>query len=750
MSEVLDFDNGSESISDIIYESNMTDMELQSEDVGRTLSCILCGGTIDYKNQDPTTFRNHMKDQHGAFHQIDYILASCFLSKEELGKVARRPLVELGAQELEEVEGLQETLAEDLESPQESLGGKRDAEEMNVGTPTKKRKYAKAKEGGHGEVKCDHCEKKYSSKNSLANHLKKCHAAGIKKELVIESSGEGSVGEVALDESNIINITNHGEEAESMVELDDSMNSSQEQSEQVEQDAKKFACDLCDKKFVSEQGRRTHKTRKHGSDQPLLLACEYQDCALAFLKNSELRKHEIAMHNRVPRSWKSKNVKKESAAGSVFEYNSSEEVAAGSEAEDASDVDSSVANDPADDISIAENKASAAECEDSINEGEPEEGSITEEAEDISITDDNGDIEGVTEDEDITAKYQDVPVDSDTSMDLADVIAVDQESREAAKEVSRFVCSFGCGKSYSAKCNLSNHEIKVHNRPKLKSRKSQKPTASPKKLDEKEGEAKVETSEEPTDDGIISDNKTGETGAEEARVEKLEESNASSFFNDSSLGDFDFEEKEQEVGEDTAAEGAADGAADGPGPVLSEVDAVEEGADVNEVDEETRNEGEEEEEEAPSKEAILAKLRKGGAMNVLADFPLPKENQETEEEALDGSPTERMSGTLDLKASEYFTKYPKAIANPQERSLKLFNEDAEGLPEGWKVRLLKDPRDEGKTVRHYLSPDMRVLKTGQGVVEYLRLEGSLPTDQILNIAKSVLLLSEKKINALYL
>ena len=27
----------------------------------RTLSCILCGGTIDYKNQDPTTFRNHMK-----------------------------------------------------------------------------------------------------------------------------------------------------------------------------------------------------------------------------------------------------------------------------------------------------------------------------------------------------------------------------------------------------------------------------------------------------------------------------------------------------------------------------------------------------------------------------------------------------------------------------------------------------------------------------------------------------------------
>ena len=328
--------------------------------------------------------------------------------------------MELGAQELEEVEGLQETLAEDLEIHQDSLGGKRDAEEVHVGTPTKKRKYA-----GQGELKCDHCEKKYSSKNSLVAHLKKFHATGIKKELVVESSGEGSIDDAALDESNIINITN-GEAAESMAELDDSMNSSQEQSKLSEQDVSKFDCDLCDKKFVSEQGRRTHKTRKHGSDQPLLLACEFQDCALAFLKNSELRKHEIAMHNRVPRPKKNKNAKKEPAAGSVFEYNSGEEVATAGAAEEESDVDSSVVEDPAEDISTTEDKASAEECEDSINEGESEEASTTE-AEDISIAEDIVDMvmEDVTED--VTAKYRDVPADSDTSMDLADVVAVEQE-----------------------------------------------------------------------------------------------------------------------------------------------------------------------------------------------------------------------------------------------------------------------------------------------------------------------------------
>jgi len=750
MSEVLDFDNesesvgdivnitNSESISDIIYESNMTDMDLQAEDVGRTISCILCGGTIDYKNQDPTTFRNHMKDQHGAFHQIDYILASCFLSKEELGKVARRPLVELGAQELEEMEGLQETLAEDLDTHQESLGSKRDAEEIHVGTPTKKRKYAKVKEVGQGEVKCDYCDKKYSSKNSLGAHLKKCHTAGIKKELLVESGVEGSIASdgVALDESG--EVETNDETAESVVELDASLNSNQEQSEQLEQDAKKFACDLCDKRFVSEQGRRTHNTRKHGSDQPLLLACEYQDCALAFLKNSELRKHEIAMHNRVPRSWKSKNIKKEPAAGSVFECNSSAEVAAGSATEEESDMDSSVVADQAQDISATEDQGSAAGCRDDINQGELEEASITE-AEDISIAEDTVHLEGVTEEEDIAAKYQDVPADSDTSMDLADVVAVDQESGEPAKEESRFICSFGCGKSYSAKCNLSNHEIKVHNRPKLKNRKSQKPTVSPEKQEEEEevAQAGVKAHEERGAAGDPGNSETGdiidEEDAKMSGIEELEESNVS-LFNDSSLEDFDFEEKEPEVGGNSVDDNAVDG------PALSEVDEVEEQVEANDMDEETGHNGEEE-----------ATASKGGATD--ADFPKPKEDQEreTEEEVLeDGRPTERTSGLLDLKASEYFTKYPKAIANPQERSLKLFNEDAQGLPEGWKVRLLKDPRDEGKTVRHYLSPDMRVLKTGQGVVEYLRLEGSLPSDQILGIAKSVLLLSEKKINALYL
>merc|ERR1719342_1331099 len=81
-------------------------------------------------------------------------------------------------------------------------------------------------------------------------------------------------------------------------------------------------------------------------------------------------------------------------------------------------------------------------------------------------------IEGaaITEDVNEIEKYQDVPAESDTSMDIADVAAIDQETN------GRLMCSFGCGKSYGTKGSLANHEIKVHNRPKLKSRKGRKPS----------------------------------------------------------------------------------------------------------------------------------------------------------------------------------------------------------------------------------------------------------------------------------
>jgi len=251
-----------------------------------------------------------------------------------------------------------------------------------------------------------------------------------------------------------------------------------------------------------------------------------------------------------------------------------------------------------------------------------------------------------------------------------------------------------------------------------------------------------------------------------------------------SLGDFDFEPQESEVGGDSVDEkdaGVEDGHVEATievGSTCSEVgEEMMQDEEITARDEERTNQGEgitgddkenthhedemtiEREEATGKREEASTQDEETSDQGEVKDDErqlgdgvslITNEDQEKQDEdkQSDQNVPEKQPGNLDLKSSEYFTKYPRAIANPQEKTLKLFNH-AEGLPEGWKVRLLKDPKDDGKTVRHYLSPDTRVLKTGQGVVEYLRLAGTLPKDQILEIAKNVLLLSEKKISALF-
>ena len=59
---------------------------------------------------------------------------------------------------------------------------------------------------------------------------------------------------------------------------------------------------------------------------------------------------------------------------------------------------------------------------------------------------------------------------------------------------------------------------------------------------------------------------------------------------------------------------------------------------------------------------------------------------------------------------------------------------------------MASPKEEGKTFTHYLSPDHRVLKSGQGVMEWLRLEGKMSHEDVVDLGKNVLGLSEKKID----
>ena len=256
------------------------------------------------------------------------------------------------------------------------------------------------------------------------------------------------------------------------------------------------------------------------------------------------------------------------------------------------------------------------------------------------------------------------------------------------------MCSFGCGKSYGTKGSLANHEIKVHNRAKLKTRKSQKPMV----------EMKLEESGQ---DGTEAMAETGSSGELVSQTEEADTPGASeqmlggSTMQSGSLGDFDFEIQESEAGGDSVDE-KHDGVEDGHVEATIEVgltcseggeDMMQDG-EITVQDEERTNQGVgitgDDKENTHQKDEMTVEreetTEQGGEASTQGeetsdqgevkdderqlgdgDSLITNEDQEKQNEDKQSDPNvpEKQPGNLDFKSSEYFTKYPKAIANPQ-------------------------------------------------------------------------------------
>ena len=48
-----------------------------------TLYCILCRGLVTYRNKDSTRFVKHMENEHGAYFDHEFILATCMMDDDE-------------------------------------------------------------------------------------------------------------------------------------------------------------------------------------------------------------------------------------------------------------------------------------------------------------------------------------------------------------------------------------------------------------------------------------------------------------------------------------------------------------------------------------------------------------------------------------------------------------------------------------------------------------------------------------------
>ena len=103
---------------------------------------------------------------------------------------------------------------------------------------------------------------------------------------------------------------------------------------------------------------------------------------------------------------------------------------------------------------------------------------------------------------------------------------------------------------------------------------------------------------------------------------------------------------------------------------------------------------------------------------------------------------------VDLQKSIYF-KTTKQVLHDASHQASTFTETSQYLPEGWRMKTV-ETKDKNRVVvhKHYLSPAQAMIKTTLGVVEYLRLEGKLSPEALLDTA-TALRVGPKKLKKLY-
>ena len=274
-----------------------------------TVTCILCNGTVNFKNREPALFNAHMRDQHNTFYRIDYILASCFMQGQHLDKVEEEWAKMEREQRVEEVVEVDQDGEEETNNglnfemlEEEEVGGGHDysevqeeiqldqeeevvLEEEEEGEGKKRKSIevpnsAKRRKHGNGDFKCGQCEHSYSTQGNLNVHLKKVHGwDGIKREMkkeIFESEIEDDMTGYESDaNTSYIGATEAGKttcdhcarEFKSAGRLSYHMATKHkdvetEGSQNIEE-RRNVPCEQCPKTFMSKTGLKHHIKTKH-------------------------------------------------------------------------------------------------------------------------------------------------------------------------------------------------------------------------------------------------------------------------------------------------------------------------------------------------------------------------------------------------------------------------------------------------------------------------------------------------------
>ena len=159
-----------------------------------TVRCILCHGTVSYKSQNSKKFESHMKNEHDAYFNLEFMLTACLMNPDERDSV--KDLI--GKQHEEEQTALDisphdlpptPTSLPDNHQPRIPAPAKRRAPETPSETPRSKRLEIETDvvvkqemtEEVNAEItfECVDCRKRFPTRRNLQSHQKR-HGHGAK------------------------------------------------------------------------------------------------------------------------------------------------------------------------------------------------------------------------------------------------------------------------------------------------------------------------------------------------------------------------------------------------------------------------------------------------------------------------------------------------------------------------------------------------------------------------------------------
>ena len=234
-----------------------------------TLTCILCRGVVQYKNNNKVRFVKHMENEHAAYFDLDFILATCFMDEDE--KAAVKNVIQNKNVDSDE-DGVEEVTVTEIavktevhpEPPKETSKRERKDE------PSKESEAKKAKvETISKSFDCRQCDEKFSNSKDLEGHVQAIHT---------------NSGSIPCDQCNEQFLSNEDLRKHTTSSHSSTLEPFEcpqceekfDNREQLKSHIKKtfhskkteFFCKLCDQYFCRKDALRIHKGRKHNGELP--------------------------------------------------------------------------------------------------------------------------------------------------------------------------------------------------------------------------------------------------------------------------------------------------------------------------------------------------------------------------------------------------------------------------------------------------------------------------------------------------